>query len=55
MLYIQRDEDGKLVRVEAGEFDGMSGTLPDDDKEVRAWHSGLEARNSLLQLMPALT
>ncbi|MFZ6049244.1 tryptophan synthase subunit beta [Pseudomonas sp. CR3202] len=50
MPYIQRDEEGKLLRVEASEFEGMSGTLPADDKEVRAWYSGRQAQSSLLQL-----
>ncbi|MDH4871247.1 tryptophan synthase subunit beta [Pseudomonas sp. BN515] len=50
MLYIQRDEDGNLVRVEATEFDQMSGTLPADDQEIQGWYANLAMQSSLLQL-----
>ncbi|WP_271411164.1 tryptophan synthase subunit beta [Pseudomonas sp. Q1-7] len=50
MLYIQRDAEGRLVRVETTAFDGMSGTLPAEDQELRAWYAGQAAQVSLVQL-----
>ncbi|BAU73004.1 hypothetical protein [Metapseudomonas furukawaii] len=50
MLYIQRDEEGKLVRVEAAEFAEMTGQLPADDQEIQAWYANLAMQSSLLQL-----
>lgn len=47
MPYIKRDENGRLLSVEASPFDGMTGELPDDDSEVRAWRS---AQDSLAHL-----
>lgn len=37
MLYIERDRDGQLRRVEAAPFEGMTGTLPASSDEVREW------------------
>ncbi|MDH4580588.1 MULTISPECIES: hypothetical protein [Pseudomonas] len=50
MLYIQRDEEGRLVRVEAAEFDEMTGSLPADDQDIQAWYANLAMQSSLLQL-----
>jgi hypothetical protein len=47
VFYIKRDADGRLLRVEAAAFDGMTGELPDDNDELRAW---LAARDSLAHL-----
>lgn len=47
MFYTKRDAEGRLLRVEAAAFDGMTGQLPDDDSELRAW---LAARDSLAHL-----
>ncbi|MED5608073.1 MULTISPECIES: tryptophan synthase subunit beta [Pseudomonas] len=47
MPYIQRDAEGRLIRVESAAFAGMSGSLADGDEEVRAWR---EAESSLHQL-----
>ena len=47
MLYIKRDADGRLLAVEQTPFADMTGELPEDDSEVRAW---LAARDSLAHL-----
>ncbi|MCQ4280543.1 tryptophan synthase subunit beta [Pseudomonas stutzeri] len=47
MLYIKRDADGRLLAVEQSPFTDMTGELPEDDSEVRAW---LAARESLAHL-----
>lgn len=47
MQYIKRDADGRLLKVEPTPFDDMTGELPDDDSEVRAW---LSAQDSLAHL-----
>ncbi|HBM06573.1 tryptophan synthase subunit beta [Pseudomonas sp. Choline-3u-10] len=47
MFYITRDSSGRLLRVEPSPFDDMTGELPDDDSEVRAW---LAAQDSLAHL-----
>lgn len=49
MVYVQRDENGRLVRVEREPFAGGQGA-PADDPEVLAWMSGaLDARLQSLQ------
>ncbi|WP_282340861.1 MULTISPECIES: tryptophan synthase subunit beta [Pseudomonas] len=50
MLYVQRDMQGQLVRVEAADFPGRTETLPADDQEVLAWYSNQSVETSLLQL-----
>ncbi|WP_437883337.1 tryptophan synthase subunit beta [Pseudomonas sp. LRF_L74] len=50
MLYIQRDDQGQLLRVEAAEFEGMNGTLAADDQEALAWYSNQNVENGLMQL-----
>jgi len=47
VFYITRDSSGRLLRVEPSPFDDMTGELPDDDSEVRAW---LAAQDSLAHL-----
>ncbi|MEJ3667835.1 tryptophan synthase subunit beta [Stutzerimonas stutzeri] len=47
MQYIKRDANGRLLKVESMPFDDMTGELPDDDSEVRAW---LSAQDSLAHL-----
>jgi len=46
MLYIQRNAEGKIARVEDAEFEGATGTLPADHPDIQAW----AAESSLLQL-----
>lgn len=50
MVYVQRDENGRLVRVEHEPFAGGQ-RAPADDPEVLAWLSGaaLDARLQSLQ------
>ncbi|WP_375739799.1 tryptophan synthase subunit beta [Pseudomonas boanensis] len=50
MLHIQRDDQGRLIRVEADPFDGSNGTLQPDAPEVQTWYKRLEVQNRLLQL-----
>ena len=50
MLYVQRDMQGQLVRVEAADFPGRTETLPADDQEVLAWYSNQSVETSLLHL-----
>jgi hypothetical protein len=47
MPYIKRDGNGRLLKIEPVPFDDMTGELPDDDSEVRAW---LAAQDSLAHL-----
>lgn len=47
MLYIQRNAEGKLARVEDTEFDGMTGTLPADHPDIQSWQA---TESSLLHL-----
>ena len=47
MSYIKRDANGHLVKVEPVPFEEMTGELPDDDNEVRAW---IAAQDSLAHL-----
>jgi hypothetical protein len=37
MVYVQRDEQGRLLRVENKPFDGMNGTLAAMSEEVGNW------------------
>lgn len=46
MLYVQRNAEGKLERVEDGEFEGMTGTLPLEHPDIIAWATD----SNLLQL-----
>ncbi|KAF1054215.1 MAG: hypothetical protein GAK43_01012 [Stenotrophomonas maltophilia] len=50
MVYVQRDDRGRLVRVERDTFDGAV-AVPADDPDVVAWlkHAALDARLQTLQ------
>lgn len=37
MVYVQRDEQGRLLRVEYTPFDGMSGVLAVENEELHNW------------------
>lgn len=50
MLYVQRDDQGNLIRVEAAEFEGFTQQLPADDQDILAWYSNQAIETSLLQL-----
>ena len=50
MLYVQRDGQDNLVRVEAAEFEGYTQHLPADDQDILAWYSNQAIETSLLQL-----
>ena len=42
MLYVQRDDQGKLVRVEMVAFEGHTEQLANDDHEVLGWYSSVQ-------------
>ncbi|MEW7312170.1 tryptophan synthase subunit beta [Buttiauxella gaviniae] len=42
MYYIQRNDDGQLIRVEKTPFTGMTGEIFSDTPEITAWNN---ARN----------
>ncbi len=50
MLYVQRDEQGQLQRIEAASFVGATETLAADAQEVQAWYADQQVESSLLQL-----
>lgn len=50
MYYVQRDEQGRLTRVESAPFAEMHNSLPPDSDEVRVWLSGQTVDDSLNQL-----
>jgi hypothetical protein len=50
MFYVQRDADGKLLRVEAASFDQQTGTLPADNADIQEWFAADRVGNSLNQL-----
>lgn len=37
MVYVQRDEAGRLLRVECAPFEGMSGMLAVESDELEGW------------------
>lgn len=37
MVYVQRDEQGRLLKVEYQAFDGMTDTLAVESEELRSW------------------
>jgi hypothetical protein len=50
MLYVQRDEQGQLLRIEAANFAGATETLAADAQEVQAWYADQQVESSLLHL-----
>ncbi|CAD5109809.1 tryptophan synthase subunit beta [Zestomonas carbonaria] len=51
MVYVQRDGQGRLLRVENEPFDGMNDTLAFQSEELKAWlDAKLEVRSRLDQL-----
>lgn len=50
MFYVQRDAEGRLVRVEAAPFEESTERAGADDHEVQAWFANQSVENSLLQL-----
>ncbi|RJG13870.1 tryptophan synthase subunit beta [Pseudomonas cavernicola] len=37
MVYVQRDEQGRLLRVAHDPFEGMTATLAEEHEELQAW------------------
>ncbi|MFF7706569.1 tryptophan synthase subunit beta [Pseudomonas sp. NPDC007930] len=50
MFYVQRDEQGQLIRVEAAAFAEATETLNADDVTILEWFSNQTALRSLEQL-----
>ncbi|MCX5511427.1 hypothetical protein OH705_26550 [Pseudomonas sp. BJa3] len=50
MFYVQRDADGRLLRVEAAGFDGFTDMVPADSAEIQEWFADDVVENSLRQL-----
>ncbi|MCY1273155.1 hypothetical protein D9M68_119070 [compost metagenome] len=51
MVYVQRDGQGRLLRVENEPFEGMNDTLPLQSEELKAWiDARMEAKSRLDQL-----
>ena len=50
MLYVQRNAQGQLIRVEAAAFAGAQETLAADAQEIQAWFANQDVESSLLQL-----
>lgn len=50
MLYVQRDEQGQLIRVEAASFAGATATLAANSQEAQAWYANQQVESSILQL-----
>lgn len=50
MLYVQRNAQGQLIRVEAAAFSGAQETLAADAQEIQAWFANQDVESSLLQL-----
>ncbi|MGF6395783.1 tryptophan synthase subunit beta [Pseudomonas plecoglossicida] len=50
MFYVQRDERGLLLRVEAAPYDGFTDILAADQAEIKAWFAADAVESSLNQL-----
>ncbi|MDY7562437.1 tryptophan synthase subunit beta [Pseudomonas sp. 10B1] len=50
MLYVQRDAQGVLVRVEAAPFAESTDMLPPDDHVIQAWYANKVVDSRLSQL-----
>lgn len=51
MVYVQRDNDGLLLRVESRPFDGMTGHLAVESAELARWlQTSTEVHSQLVEL-----
>lgn len=50
MFYVQRNAEGRLLKVQPMEFAGYTETLPADHLDVQAWFSSETVELSLKQL-----
>lgn len=50
MFYVQRDQQGLLIRVEGVPYAEATETLPADHHEIQAWYANDVIENSLKQL-----
>ncbi|QEY64077.1 tryptophan synthase subunit beta [Metapseudomonas lalkuanensis] len=50
MVYVQRDEKGRVLRVEHEPFDNMTQSMPANDPEVRTWFASRSLHDHLMSL-----
>ncbi|MDA8484289.1 MULTISPECIES: tryptophan synthase subunit beta [Pseudomonas] len=50
MVYVQRDEKGRVLRVEHEPFDNMTQSMPASDPEVRTWFASRSLHDHLMSL-----
>lgn len=50
MFHVQRDDEGRLIRVEAAPFAGSQETASPEDAEIQAWFANQSIESSLMQL-----
>jgi CHASE3 domain sensor protein len=50
MFYVQRDQQGLLIRVEGAPYAEATETLPADHHEIQAWYANDVIEHSLKQL-----
>ena len=50
MFHVQRDAEGRLIRVEAAPFAGSQETASAEDSEIQNWFANQSVESSLQQL-----
>ncbi|AYF87563.1 tryptophan synthase subunit beta [Pseudomonas sp. JS3066] len=50
MVFVQRDEKGRVLRVEHEPFDNMTQSMPANDPEVQSWFASRSLHDHLLSL-----
>ncbi|MBD9484677.1 tryptophan synthase subunit beta [Pseudomonas sp. PDM14] len=50
MVYVQRDEKGRVLRVEKEPFDSMTHSMPAADPEVQSWLASRSLHEHLMSL-----
>ena len=50
MVFVQRDEEGRVLRVEHEPFDNMTQSMPAHDPEVRTWFASRCLHDHLMSL-----
>ncbi|MCY1375376.1 hypothetical protein D9M69_627870 [compost metagenome] len=50
MVYVQRDEKGRVLRVEPEPFENMTQSMPANDPEVRTWFASRSLHDHLMSL-----
>ncbi|WP_044874861.1 hypothetical protein [Pseudomonas sp. LFM046] len=50
MVYVQRDEKGRVLRVEHEPFESMTQSMSSNDPEVRTWFASRSLHDHLMSL-----